>query len=81
MIPDNRNYRILKDNTLDLMGGEEDEYDWTEMDFDPPIDLVKNAESHGARAEQIEGEEGIGTALEEALAREGPDVLDVLVHD
>jgi len=81
VIPDNRNYRILKDNTLDLMGGDEDDYNWDGMDFDPPVDLVKNAESHGARAEQVETPDDIGSTLEEALAREGPDVLDVLVHD
>ncbi|WP_440771214.1 thiamine pyrophosphate-binding protein [Natronorubrum sp. DTA28] len=81
VISDNRNYRILKDNTLKLMGGEEADYEFTAMDFDPAVDLVKNAESHGARAEQVETPDGIEGALEEALANEGPDVLDVLVHD
>ncbi|TMT86511.1 thiamine pyrophosphate-binding protein [Haloterrigena sp. H1] len=81
VISDNRNYRILKDNTLGLMGGTEDDYDFVGMDFEPGVDLVKNAESHGARAEQIETPDGIEGALEDALARDGPDVLDVLVHD
>ncbi|WP_436343793.1 thiamine pyrophosphate-binding protein [Natronorubrum sp. FCH18a] len=81
VISDNRNYRILKDNTLKLMGGEETDYEFTGMDFDPAVDLVKNAESHGARAEQVETPDGIEGALEEALAHEGTDVLDVLVHD
>ena len=63
------------------MGGEEDDYEFVGMDFDPAVDLVKNAESHGARAEQIETPDGIEGALEEALARDGTDVLDVLVHD
>ncbi|AFO56467.1 thiamine pyrophosphate-binding protein [Natrinema sp. J7-2] len=81
VISDNRNYRILKDNTLHIMGGEESDYEFVGMDFDPAVDLVKNAESHGARAELVETPDGIEDALEAALAREGPDVLDVLVHD
>ncbi|SEH14723.1 benzoylformate decarboxylase [Natronorubrum sediminis] len=81
VISDNRNYRILKNNTLDLLGGEEADYEFVGMDFDPPVDLVKNAESHGARAELVETPDKIAGALEDALANEGVDVLDVLVHD
>jgi benzoylformate decarboxylase len=81
VIPDNRNYRILKDNTLDLFGGEEDDYEFVGMDFDPPVDIPANAESHGARGHLVEDPEEIRSAVETALDREGPDVLDVLVHD
>ena len=81
VIPDNRNYRILKDNTLDVMGGEEDDYEFIGMDFDPPVDLVANARSHGVRGELVETPDAIAPTLEEALEREGTDVLDVLVHD
>nr|WP_256687380.1 thiamine pyrophosphate-binding protein [Halococcus qingdaonensis] len=81
VIPDNRNYRILKDNTLDVMGGEEDEYDWQDMEFDPPVDIPTNVESHGARGELIEPPAEIAPAVQDALDRDGPDVLDVLVHD
>ncbi|MDG5761713.1 thiamine pyrophosphate-binding protein [Natronococcus sp. A-GB1] len=81
VVPDNRNYRILKDNTLKIMGGEEDDYEFTGMDFEPPVDIPKNAESHGARGHLVETPDEIDGVLEEALAREGPDVLDVLVHD
>ncbi|GAA0475583.1 thiamine pyrophosphate-binding protein [Halococcus dombrowskii] len=81
VIPDNRNYRILKDNTLDVMGGEEDEYDWQGMEFDPPVDIPTNVESHGARGQLIESPGEITSAVGEALGRGGPDVLDVLVHD
>ncbi|WP_245242898.1 thiamine pyrophosphate-dependent enzyme, partial [Natronococcus sp. JC468] len=81
VVPDNRNYRILKDNTLKIMGGEEDDYDFPGMDFEPPVDIPKNAESHGARGRLVETPDEIEAALEEALERDGPDVLDVLVHD
>jgi benzoylformate decarboxylase len=81
VVPDNRNYRILKDNTLDIMGGEEDEYGFEGMEFEPPVDIPTNAESHGARGELVERPDEIADALGDALDREGPDVLDVLVHD
>ncbi|MDG5818101.1 thiamine pyrophosphate-binding protein [Natronococcus sp. A-GB7] len=81
VVPDNRNYRILKDNTLKIMGGEEDDYEFTGMDFEPPVDIPKNAESHGARGHLVETPDEIEGVLEDALARDGPDVLDVLVHD
>jgi len=81
VIPDNRNYRILKDNTLKVMGGEEEDYDFVGMDFEPPVDFVKNAESHGARGHLVETPDEIGSTLSEALETSGPDVLDVLVHD
>ena len=81
VISDNRNYRILKDNTLELMGGTEDDYEFVGMDFEPAVDLVANAESHGARADRVETPDNLDDALENALARDGPDVLDVVVHD
>ncbi|MFC6942248.1 thiamine pyrophosphate-binding protein [Salinirubellus sp. GCM10025818] len=81
VVPDNRNYRILKDNTLRLFGGEEDDYDFVGMDFDPPVDIPANAESHGASGRLIEDPEGIEVAVTEAVAEAGPTVLDVLTHD
>ena len=81
VIPDNRNYRILKDNTLDMFGGDEDDYEFVGMDFEPPVDIPANAESHGARGRLIEDPDEISASLAEAMEREGPDVLDVLVHD
>ncbi|AEH38842.1 thiamine pyrophosphate-binding protein [Halopiger xanaduensis] len=81
VIPDNRNYRILKDNTLKLLGGDEGDHEFVGMDFEPPVDIPKNAESHGARGHLVEEPDEIEGALEDALSREGVDVLDVLVHD
>ncbi len=81
VIPDNRNYRILKDNTVDVLGGDEAEYDFTGMEFDPPVDIVASAESHGVRGELVEQPAEIAPTLDAALHRDGTDVLDVLVHD
>jgi benzoylformate decarboxylase len=81
VVPDNRNYRILKDNTLEMFGGEESDHEFVGMDFDPAVDLVKNAESHGAEGVLVETPAGIEPALEEAVATAAPVLVDVLVHD
>lgn len=80
-IADNRNYRILKDNTIELFGGSDEDHEYVGMDFEPPVDLVANAQSHGAEARLIETPEKIEPAVEEAFGSEGPTVLDILVHD
>ena len=81
VVPDNRNYRILKDNTLRLFGGEEAAYDFVGMDFDPPVDLPANAVSHGANGRLVEDPAAIEDAVAAAVAEPGPTVLDVLTHD
>lgn len=81
VIADNRNYRILKDNTIELFGGTDADHEYVGMDFEPPVDLVANARSHGAEAELVETPGEIGPAAERAVEGEGPTVLDVLVHD
>jgi benzoylformate decarboxylase len=81
VVPDNRNYRILKDNTVKMMGGEDDDYDFVGMDFDPHVDIPHNAESHGARGHLVETPDEFTEVYETALASSGTDVIDVLVHD
>jgi benzoylformate decarboxylase len=81
VIPDNRNYRILKDNTLDLLGGDESDHEFVGMDFEPPVDIPANAESHGASGVLVDDPSQIEAEFEAALGEEGPTVLDVLVHD
>ena len=81
VVADNRNYRILKDNTVDLFGGTESDYEFVGMDFDPRVDLPANAESHGAEARLVETAGGVEDALADAVEADGPVVVDVLVHD
>ena len=81
VVSDNRNYRILKDNTVKMMGGDEGDYEFVGMDFDPHVDIPKNAESHGARGHLVETPEEFPTVYEQALNSDGTDVIDVLVHD
>ncbi|MFB6210603.1 MAG: thiamine pyrophosphate-binding protein [Halobacteriales archaeon] len=81
VIPDNRNYRILKENTKRFFGGTDADHEFTGMDFDPTVDFVKNAESHGATAAVIDDPDGIEDAIADAITTDGPVVLDVPIHD
>jgi len=81
VVPDNRNYRILKDGMLNIYGGGDDDYEYVGMDIDPPVDIVENAESHGATGLLVDDHGELEATLEEAVATDGPVVVDVLVHD
>ncbi len=81
VVPDNRNYRILKDNTRKIFGGTDADHDYVGMDFDPAVDLVANAESHGARGHRVETPDGLEPTLATAIESEGVDIVDALVHD
>jgi benzoylformate decarboxylase len=81
VVSDNRNYRILKDNTMDVLGGEEDDHEFVGMDFEPPVDLPANAESHGAAGHLVEAAGEVEDALGAAVDQGGPVLVDVLVQD
>jgi len=81
VIPDNRNYRILKDNAAMLFDEKPSEVSLAGVDFEPPVDIAANAESHGATGRLVEAPDGIEDAIREAVESGDPTVLDVLVHD
>ncbi|MFB6113552.1 MAG: thiamine pyrophosphate-binding protein, partial [Halodesulfurarchaeum sp.] len=81
VISDNRNYRILKDNAGELFDADPDEVPLSGVDFDPPVDIPKNVESHGATGRLVESPDVIESAVRDGIDTDGPVVLDVLVHD
>ncbi|ELY37720.1 thiamine pyrophosphate-binding protein [Natronorubrum tibetense] len=81
VVPDNRNYRILKDNMQRIFDGSENDYEYIGMDFEPPVDIPANAASHGAKGRFVESPSNLSTALKGALSEDGPSVVDVLVQD
>jgi len=81
VVPDNRNYRILKDNAVAAFGGTDAEHSYDGMDIDPPVDLPANAESYGATGHQVETPDRLQETLAEAVEGESTHVVDVLVHD
>ncbi|MDX1745003.1 MAG: thiamine pyrophosphate-dependent enzyme, partial [Halobacteriales archaeon] len=81
LVPDNRNYRILKDNTLRILGGEEADYDFIGMDFIPAVDIPASADAHGATGHFVEDRDAVAQTLETAIGESGPSVVDVLTRD
>jgi benzoylformate decarboxylase len=81
LVPDNRNYRILKENTALLMGGDPDDYEYRGVDFEPPVDLVASAESYGALGLRVDDPAELDATLERALGHDGPVLVDVPVTD
>jgi benzoylformate decarboxylase len=76
VITNNRSYRILKQRLLGFH--QSDAY--IGMDFDKPeIDFAGVARSLGVTAETITEPDAIRPALDAALARRGPTLLDVIV--
>ena len=81
VVANNSNYRILKDNTIRMLGGSEDDYDFPGMDFDPAVDFTANAGSHGAVAHRVDSPTEIEPTLREAVTTDGPVVVDVAIKD
>jgi len=82
IICNNRSYRILKERLLAFKGMAATNQQFTGMDFhEPPIDFVALAQSMGVRARRVSELDAFGPALEEALGHDGPNLLDVTMHD
>ena len=81
VVPDNRNYRILKNNMTSILGGDHEDYDFVGMDFEPAVDIVGNARTHGASSHLVESPDEIGPVVERAVKTDGPAVVDILIHD
>jgi benzoylformate decarboxylase len=78
VIPNNCGYRILKDRMKALRGSER----YLGMDFkDPTIDFVQLASSLGVPAQRLDDPAEVGPALQAALTRDGPTLLDVGVAE
>ncbi len=80
VVQDNRKYHILERNA-DAVMGEGAAEEVPGLDLGPGIDLVKSAESYGARGHRVERPDALEETLRRAVAHDGVDVVDVLVHD
>ena len=76
VIANNGGYRIIKQRLKSFHGSE----NYIAMDFvDPPIDFVAVARGMGLTAERITDPARVRTALQEAIANPGPNLLEIVV--
>ena len=76
IITNNKSYRILKQRLRAFHGSDTD----VGMDFlKPEIDFAGIARSFGVTAERITDPDAVRPALDAAMARRGPTLLDVIV--
>ncbi|SDX74281.1 thiamine pyrophosphate-binding protein [Halopenitus persicus] len=81
VVPNNRNYRILKDGMLEIFGGTDDDYDYVGMDIDPEFDIAENTHSQGVVADSVRDIELLESTLREAVTTDKPALVDVRVED
>ena len=80
VIINNLGYRILKQRTYALKGISAETGRYVGMDLDVPrIDFIGMAQALGVPGERVEKAAEIGPALLRALARGGPNLIDVAV--
>jgi benzoylformate decarboxylase len=77
----NRAYRILKLNMLDYLGPAAQGRQFVAMDLtDPELRFDRIAESMGVRGRRVERPEELAPALKEAIAHDGPSLVDVVME-
>jgi benzoylformate decarboxylase len=74
-------YRILKLNMLDYLGPAAQGRQFVAMDLtDPELRFDRIAESMGVRGRRVERPEELAPALKEAIAHDGPSLVDVVME-
>ncbi|WP_096389649.1 thiamine pyrophosphate-binding protein [Halopenitus persicus] len=81
VVPNNQNYRILKDGMLDIFGGTDDDYDYVGMDIDPEFDIAENTHSQGVLADSVRDITLLESSLHKAVNTDKPAMVDVHVED
>jgi benzoylformate decarboxylase len=77
----NAAYRILKLNMMEYLGPAARGRRFIAMDLtDPELRFDRMAESMGVPARRVDQPEQLGPALREALAHDGPSLVDVVME-
>lgn len=81
VVPDNQGYTVLKRNTRDMLGDGEFDFGAMGIDLEPAVDIPGMADSQGVDASRVDDRDALRPALESALARDGPSLVDVGIRD
>ena len=77
----NASYRILKMNMVDYLGDAARDRRFVEMDLvDPDLRFDRMAEAMGVMGRRVERPDELASALREAIAHDGPSLVDVAME-
>ena len=77
----NAAYRILKLNMVEYLGAAARGRRFVEMDLtDPELRFDRMAEAMGVQGRRVEDPKDLGPALREAIAHDGPSLVDVAME-
>ena len=83
VICNNASYRVLRLNAAvyrrTVPGTRFDPAENAVTELSPPIDFARTAVGLGVRGQRIEAHREVGPAIEQALAYDGPSLLDVII--
>ncbi|MCC7104794.1 MAG: hypothetical protein IT307_06600, partial [Chloroflexi bacterium] len=81
VVCNNAEYRILKENLGQYLGPELKNRSFVELDLaDPPLRFDLLAQAMGVSGRRVERTEDLANALREAIAIEGPSLVDVSIE-
>jgi benzoylformate decarboxylase len=77
----NASYRILKLNMVEYLGKAARERKFVEMDLnEPPLRFDRLADAMGVPSRRVERPQDLAGALREAIAHDGPSLVDVVLE-
>jgi benzoylformate decarboxylase len=77
----NASYRILKLNMVEYLGRAARDRRFIAMDLtDPELRFDRMAESMGVPGRRVEHPDELGPALRDAIAHDGPSLVDVVME-
>lgn len=77
----NGSYRILKKNSMNMLSGDEADFDFEWAGLTPSVDYVSNAASFGVQGFRVDDVDCLHDTLATALQTEGPALVDVNVAE
>lgn len=81
VVPNNRNYKVLKDKLPGLTGRDPSDHEYIGMELEPPIDIPGLAVAQGVPGTVVEHPDDLDGALADAINVNGPRLVDVRIVD
>lgn len=80
VVVDNGGYRILRENTVAMLGGDYSDYTFAGMSLDAAVDVPTIASGYGAETYEVDTRAHLSARLESAIEAKAPTVVGVRVQ-